>query len=192
MKLKYLFQKFKEWLEVHYEKGLDHLNNPITDEEINKLHKGLGFEVSEDLIQLLKIHNGQNENSGWLFEGQEFLSSHRILEEWNVWKNIIHNGEVKENISNNVDSTIKNNWCNPMWVPFTYDGSNNHYCIDMNPTKLGKQGQIITMWHNYSERELLNNNLYLWFKSYVEKLSAGHYIYSEDYGAIVEKEDSSY
>jgi cell wall assembly regulator SMI1 len=187
--LQKLFKQFEEWLQENYKEGINDLNSPITDQEIIELEKGLGFSVAKDLIEILKIHNGQKGNASWLFEGQEFLSSHRILEEWKVWQNLLDSGDFDDNISDEVDSVIKNNWWNSMWVPFTYDGMGNHYCIDMNPTELGDKGQIITVWHDTAERKLLNSSFYLWFESYITKLIAGDFIYSKKYDSIVNKNE---
>ena len=187
--MKKQFELFKQWLEVNYKKGLEDLNNPITEEEISILECGLGFALPLDLIEILKIHNGQNRNAGWIFEGQEFLSSHRILDEWKVWKELLDDGDFDDNKSGEVNPEIKDNWWNEKWIPFTYNGCGDHYCLDMDPTNIGKKGQIITMWHDDAKRELLNNSLYSWFQTYVSKLNAGEFIYSEEYDSIIDKND---
>ena len=180
-----LFKEFEDWLKLNYKDGLDDLNPPITKEELTKLKNELGFEIPNELVEMLKIHNGQKGEASYLFEEQEFLSSNRIIDEWKVWKNLLESGDLEDNKSDCFDKEIQNNWWNLKWLPFTYDGCGNHYCIDMNPSEWGEKGQIIEMYHDDSERKLLNNTLYSWFESYISKLKNKEYVYSKDYDEII-------
>ena len=83
------FEKFKQWLTLNYSDGLLDLNPPATNEEIEELKNALGVDLPDDFISVLKIHNGQKGDSAWLFDSQEFLSTHRIIEEFNTWKNLL-------------------------------------------------------------------------------------------------------
>ena len=83
------FDKFKQWLTHNYSDGLLDLNPPASDDEIKELTSTLGVELPEDFISVLKVHNGQKGEKAWLFDSQEFLSTHRIIEEYNTWKNLL-------------------------------------------------------------------------------------------------------
>ena len=182
------FERFKAWLAENYKDGLDDLCDPASDAEIKQLEDCLGFPLPADLVSLLKIHNGQKLETGGLFEGQEFLSSHRIIDEWTVWKELLDGDELEDTTSEPEDG-IKDDWWNPKWIPFTYNGYGDHYCIDMDPAVGGDEGQIITLWHDGPEREKLAKSLGEWFATYVSELASGEYIYSEDYDTIMHRDD---
>ena len=182
------FKRFEEWLKSNYEEGFEDLNPPATTEEIEELKVTLGFELPNDLIDMLKIHNGQKNDAGWLFDGQEFLSSHNIINQWKVWKNLLDDGSF-DGSSSEPDDGIKNDWWNEKWIPFTYNGAGDHYCIDMDPSQDGTSGQIMTMWHDDDERKLLSSSLSQWFKSYVDGLYSGQYVYTDEYDSIMTKDD---
>jgi cell wall assembly regulator SMI1 len=151
------FDKFKQWLALNYSDGLLDLNPPATNDEIEELRSALGVDLPDDFISVLKIHNGQKGEAAWLFDSQEFLSTHRIIEEFNIWKNLL---ETKLQGKVSVpDDGVKNDWWNINWIPFTSDGCGDHYCLDLSPTNTsGTKGQIITLWYELDEREIVSQS----------------------------------
>lgn len=181
------FEKFKQWLTLNYSDGLLDLNPPATNEEIEELKNALGIDLPDDFISVLKIHNGQKGDSAWLFDSQEFLSTHRIIEEFNTWKNLLES-ELQGKIST-PDDGVKSDWWNVNWIPFTSDGCGDHYCIDLSPTTNGTKGQIITLWYELAEREIVSKSFSSWFDEYIEQLYSGDLVYSKEYNSIVHKDE---
>ena len=181
------FERFKQWLSLNYSDGLIDLNPPATDYEIEELTKILGVELPNDFLDVLRIHNGQKGESAWLFDSQEFLSTHRIIEEFNTWKNLLDT--QLQDKSSTPDEGVKNDWWNTNWIPFTSDGCADHYCLDLSPTDAGIKGQIITLWYESSEREVVAPSFSLWFEEYVNQLYLGELLYSEEYNSIVYKDE---
>ena len=181
------FERFKQWLSLNYSDGLIDLNPPATDYEIEELTKILGVELPSDFLNVLRTHNGQKGESAWLFDSQEFLSTHRIIDEFNTWKNLLNT--QLQGKSSTPDEGVKNDWWNTNWIPFTSDGCGDHYCLDLSPTNTGTKGQIITLWYESSEREIVAPSFSLWFEEYVEQLYSGELIYSEEYNSIVYKDE---
>ena len=181
------FERFKQWLSLNYSDGLIDLNPPATDYEIEELTKILGVELPNDFLDVLRIHNGQKGESAWLFDSQEFLSTHRIIDEFNTWKNLLNT--QLQGKSSTPDEGVKNDWWNTNWIPFTSDGCGDNYCLDLSPTNTGTKGQIITLWYESSEREIVAPSFSLWFEEYVEQLYSGELIYSEEYNSIVYKDE---
>lgn len=168
------------------------LNEGVTDKKIASVEKTIGKALPEDFKQFYKVHNGEIENGQGILLGEEFLSVERIIEEWNIWKDLLDNKEFIEDgvaIESEPDAGIKNNWWNPFWIPFTYDGSGNHICIDLDPSQDGNYGQIIRMWHDDATRELLANNFTEWITAYTDDLEKGNFVFSDDYGVIIHKDD---
>lgn len=168
------------------------LHPGVTDKKILTIEKTIGKNFPEDFKEFYKIHNGEIEHGQGILQGEEFLSMERIVEEWNVWKELLEAGDFTdegEDFKSEPDTGIKDNWWNIHWVPFTYDGNGNHICIDLDPTEEGNYGQIIRMWHDEPVRELLADSFTEWIEEYVDQLNNQEFVYSEDYGIIVNKAD---
>lgn len=181
------FDKFKQWLSFNYSDGLLDLNPPATQAQIEELTSILGVDLPEDFIHVLKIHNGQKGDSAWLFDSQEFLSTDRIIEEFNIWKNLLDK-ELQGKVST-PDDGVKNDWWNINWIPFTSDGCGDHYCLDLSPTDTGTKGQVITLWYESGQREIVSRSFSQWFEEYVVELNTGNLIYSKEYNSIVHKDE---
>jgi len=168
------------------------LNLGVTDKKILSLEKTIGKTFPEDFKAFYKVHNGENSNGYGIMKGEEFLSMERILEEWNVWKELLEANTFEEEDSvytSNPDVEIKSDWWNIHWIPFTYDGNGNHICLDLDPTKEGNYGQVIRIWHDEPERELLANTFTEWINEYADQLANKEFIYSDDYGVIIHKSE---
>ena len=186
--MKQEWNKFEAWLDTNFNEAFKDLNNPISDQQLSSLESALSVCLPEDFVHFLKIHNGQSGDSGWIIDGSELLSSERIIDEWNVWNDLLKGGEF-QGADENRDNGVKNDWWNPKWIPFTYDGGGNHLCIDLDPAENGSFGQVITMWHDDSEREIKGKSFEDWFSQYVKDIENGKYVYSDDYEAIVNVDD---
>jgi len=169
------------------------LNPGVTDKKIQSIEKIIGKTFPEDFKSFYKIHNGENSHGYGIMKGEEFLSMERILEEWNVWKELLDTNSFTNDeddiFVSDPDTGIKNNWWNTHWIPFTYDGSGNHICIDLDPSDEGNYGQIIRMWHDDSTRELLANSFTEWINEFADQIINQEYIFSDDYGVLIHKSE---
>jgi cell wall assembly regulator SMI1 len=183
-----IWNRFENWLTKNASHLTSELNTAASEDDIAKLEKKIGGKLPKEYIEFLKIHNGQNRDSEGLIDTEELLSTERVIEEWSVWKELLDKGDFNDSKSES-DDGIKSDWWNSKWIPITYDGSGNHYCIDIDPDKSGTSGQIIRMWHDSAERELISRSFKEWISSYVNDLEKGKYVYSEDWGGIINKDD---
>jgi len=142
---------------------------PATDAEIATLEPALGMSLPADFVACLKIHNGQHGNSHGLFDGSEFLSTSRILQEWRIWKGLLDGGDF-EGAEPSPQSSIRPVWWSPAWIPFTYNGAGDHLCLDLDPTDVGIRGQIITLWHDDAVRAKQADSFMQWLTQYVEQM----------------------
>src|SRR5262249_17787219 len=129
-------------------------------------------------------------DSPGLIDATELLSLERILSEWKVWKEVLDCGDF-DGVTSEPQDGIKDDWWNQRWVPLTYDGSGNHLCLDCDPGEGGANGQIITMWHDSAERELISASFEGWMNSFAADLENDRYEYSEEYGGLIQKDDRS-
>ena len=181
------WNRFEGWLKIHAPHLPGELNAPATDSAIRELESKTGVTLPQDFKKFLKIHNGQKPGSEGLVEAEELLSTASILSEWTAWKQILDNGDLPAEAV--ASRGIKPYWWNSKWIPITHDGSGNHYCIDLDPARGGKKGQVIRMWHDSAERELVASSFKEWISDYVTGLEKGKYVYSKDWGGIVDKDD---
>lgn len=176
---------FESWLSQHWPDGLKDLCPPATDEEIRNLETRLGVSLPSDFLEFLKIHNGQKGSAGGLFDNSEFLSTTAIIEQWKVWKDLLDSGDFN-GYKSEPEAGVRDDWWNSKWIPFTHNGSGDHYCLDLAPSAVGQEGQIITMWHDMGTRAVEASSFKLWFAMYVDAVKAGKYVYSEDFGGLVD------
>ncbi|WP_391557905.1 SMI1/KNR4 family protein [Robertmurraya sp.] len=164
--MKLLWERMESWIKDHAPDVLEDLNPGASESEITELETALGVTLPEDLKESLRIHNGQSGDSQWLVAGWELLSTQRILDEWNVWKELNDKESFKE-WDVEPQEGVANVWWQPAWIPLTYNGCGDHHCLDLAPTNKGKNGQIISMWHDSEEREVLAKNYRQWFEHLV-------------------------
>ncbi|MEM6300080.1 MAG: SMI1/KNR4 family protein [Bacteroidota bacterium] len=183
-----VWYRFESWLTKNASHLTTELNAPVSEAEVVKLEQVIDGNLPKEYIEFLRIHNGQKYDSEGLIDTEELLSTERIIEEWSVWKELLDEDDFNDSQSE-PDKGIKSDWWNPKWIPITYDGNGNHYCIDLDPSESGTSGQIIRMWHDSAERELIASSFKEWISDYVNNLEDGQYVYSEDWGGIINKDD---
>lgn len=181
-----IWAKIETWLEENAPSVLRTLQLGAKEEEIQRVEAALGVELPEDVKASYRIHDGQ---LGFgLFEGQEFLSLARMLDEWKVWQSLLEGNDFA-GLTSDPEPGIRADWWNAKWIPLTYDGAGNHYCLDLDPDEGGDYGQIITLWHDDSLREKVASSFEEWLEAYAQGLESGKYVYNEDYEAIVRIDD---
>ena len=188
-----VWHSIKSKLKIIAPQILEGLNKGVSDDGVQKLEKLIIAKLPESFIDFYKVHNGQTEDSPGLIGAEELLSFERITIEWKRWKSLLDDKHFEDehgSYKSRPGLGIKNNWWNPLWLPITYDGHGNHYCLDLDPNSGGTYGQIIRMWHDEVERSLEATSFKKWITNYKNDLLADKFMYSEDYGGIVEYYES--
>jgi len=183
-----LWGKIESWLSEHAPSVSKALNPGATDKQLDIAEAALGVSFPAEFRECYLVHNGTERGGACLFPGGEFLSLERIVEEWSVWKELADEGSFRGEESE-PDRGIHDDWFNVRWIPFTYDGDGNHYCLDLAPSAWGTNGQVITMWHDAPERELIASSFGDYLELVLEKLNSAQYFYSAEHNSIVSVED---
>jgi cell wall assembly regulator SMI1 len=183
-----LWQRLETWLGIHAPDILTDLQPGATEAEIQQTEAILGVQFPEDFKAVYRCHNGQGNAGDWLLDGREFLSLERIQEEWQVWKELLDCGDFDDSIGEPTKG-IRTDWWHAKWIPVTYDGAGNHDCLDLAPAEGGTMGQIIEFWHDDPYRKVLAESYGTWFTAFVLACESGQYVYSEEYGGIVDRDD---
>lgn len=166
---------WEQILEELYEADVDieeTFNYGAGEHEIIEIESKLNVQFPEDFVELYSYNNGQDEMSDNILYDEELLSLSRIIAEWKIWKQLLDQGKFENNVSS-PDYGIKNDWWNEKWIPFTFDGSGNHYCIDLSPGEDGSYGQVIRVLHDAPERKLIANSFKEFFEKYLKDLKSG-------------------
>jgi len=178
----------ESWVEKNIPNSDELLRAGAHPEAISALEEKLGVKFPEAFVAFYAVHDGQNFGTVGLIDGAMFLPVESIADNCCVWKTLLDEGAFDDNKSS-PEKGIKDDWWNPKWIPVTYDGSGNHFCIDFDPGEGGTTGQIIQTWHDNDHRAIIANSFSDWINRYVSQLENGEYIYSEDYlGVFLNKE----
>ncbi|MDB5282666.1 MAG: Cell wall assembly/cell proliferation coordinating protein KNR4-like protein [Bacteroidota bacterium] len=177
----------ENWIKTNVPDLSGSFNKGATDKDFQKLEKLTGVKLSDDFKLYYAIHNGQKDGFAGITFCGPLLSINNIIDQWTIWKKLLDKGDFKGRFSS-PDQGVKKNWWNPLWIPFTYDGSGNHLCIDMDPASKGIKGQVITMWHDDDTREVIEQSFSEWFIDYLTDLKHGTYVYDKESGTFHRKE----
>jgi cell wall assembly regulator SMI1 len=184
-----IWTKLEAWIKKNAPDLKRSLKKGASEKQIAKLEKKLGVELPEDYKTFLQLCNGLKDDAEAGFYDGELMSCETVAEQWSVWQDLLEAGNF-EGITSKPQKGIRNDWWNTKWIPITHDGGGNHLCIDLDPARGGKPGQIITMWHDSEERELMYDNFSEWLEHILAGVESGEIVFDpEDYCALVDKED---
>jgi cell wall assembly regulator SMI1 len=180
--------RFESWLQTEAPHLLPELNPGATEAELATLAATIGADLPADFLAFYRIHNGQRAEAGGLYDGEELLSVARMQAEWTIWNDLLKSGDFADAVSTPA-AGVRSDWWHPGWLPLTYDGAGNHWCLDLAPTEAGTRGQIIRMWHDDDERPVIADSFSAWMTAYIVALEAQEYGFSEDYDGIISADD---
>jgi cell wall assembly regulator SMI1 len=195
--MKEIWASIENWIKVNHPEILETLNSGATEQDFINFKSIVGLDLPEPFRDFLSIHNGQKWTHLKLFDGDRLLSMEDIIDDWESWKSVLPeiDAQCREDFgfpaSSLPEKGIKDNWWNEAWVPITSNGSGDSYCIDLDPTPEGQKGQIIRMWHDVPERELIAPSFTAWINKFINDLDNGVYVRSDEigWGGIVRKEE---
>ncbi len=157
--------------------------NQASDKEIEELERIIEIRLPEYVRAFYQLCNGQEIGGTGLTEMGEILPISVIISKWKKWKLLLDSGKLRD-IKSEPDKGIKNDWYNKKWIPFTYNGSSDHFCIDMDPDEEGNIGQIITMWHDEPERKLIASSFERWIIDYIDDLKSEKFYFDVELGNL--------
>jgi cell wall assembly regulator SMI1 len=150
-----------------------------TDEEIYSAEEHMDVKFPEDVKISYKIHNGQIGDASPLLGEWELLSLEDMINQWNIMKKLVDAGKFT-NVASKPIGPVKADWWNIKWIPITYNGAGDLYCLDLDPAPGGEVGQIISFWHMDEKRERLASNFREWLQRYADELENGKYTVEDE------------
>lgn len=184
-----LWSAYDAWLETHFPEGARALNPGATEEELGQLESIIGASLPSDYRQWLAIHNGQVPDAPGVLCSDEFLSTQRILDEWQCMMKLAETEVAGFVAQSTPPDCIQAVWWHRLWIPITADGAGNLVCLDLAPGPRGTVGQVIDFDHETVHRTVLAARFRDWVSAYVDDVVAGLYVYSDDYGRFMPRDE---
>lgn len=183
------WSRIEAWLAAHAPASAAGLNPPASPEAIAAAERSLGVTFPDDVRAAYLRHDGQASDSPWMLEGWEWLSLERIVDEWQVWKGLLDDGDFEDGASDGDGEVVRSDWWHPAWIPLTYSGGGDHHCVDLAPGPKGSLGQIIQMWHDDGDRPVIASSFSVWVADYADRLEGGGFEATEYAVAPVDEDD---
>ena len=182
-----LWQRLTTWLRINAPQLLLTLQPGATQQAIVDLERRLGVRLPDDYRAFLALCDGQRIGAAFRFyNAEELLCTTKILTHWQHWNGLLEAGAF-ESYQSEPDAGIRTDWWNAKWIPFTHDLGGHSSCLDLNPAKGGTVGQVITMWRDSEERELMYGSFTAWLTHVVAGLESGKIVFSEnEYAALID------
>ncbi|MBU9575927.1 SMI1/KNR4 family protein [Burkholderia multivorans] len=165
--MKQQWQRLEAWLKTHNPALLADLNPPASDADIQELEQKLGVKLPADFVECLKVHDGQRGGAEPLFDGFEFFSCSKIHQQWKIWTDLLKSGAFRSFKSDPDDGICPDWWCSA-WIPFAGNFEGDCLCLDLGPEVGGSFGQVICVWHDDEDRDLISDG----FSGFLKSLNA--------------------
>ena len=157
------------------------LNEPASDEQINKLKNSILKQLPDDFINFYKTYNGINdeENMGNFFYGMLLFSIDDIIsdQEFRISQSKGNPLILLNHCDPEIDGT---NIYNLNWVGFGSDGSRCSLRLDLSPSGKGTYGQIIFIDGTYNVGLLIANSMTDLINKFANDLETGMYSLNEE------------
>ncbi len=184
-----LWTRHESWLTSNYPDGLLTLNDGASVAELSTLEKTLGQQLPDDYRSWLSSHNGDNGNEAGLLWSNEFMSTDRVASQWQMMVTLSEQNIRDIPTESDPKGHIVPVWWHRHWIPITSDGAGNLECLDLTPGPNGTIGQIIDYDNETIHRTVLASSFREWISEFVERVEAGEYGYSQDYGRLMPFEE---
>lgn len=187
MEIKEIWKEIEQKLSQIAQPVFDDLNKGAEQQDFDKLQNSIKKDLPSDFVELYQIHNGQMlENGGGLINGEQLLPIEIIIEELNIWQELL-NSNTFADMQSKADEQIINVWWSQYWIPITSDGAGNHYCLDLDPSDKGTYGQIIRVWHDSPHRAFVSESLTSWLNNFLNEINERLYHYNQDAFGFIKK-----
>jgi cell wall assembly regulator SMI1 len=141
------------WLRENQPGALKEFRSPAPAGAVAKAEEALGRSLPDDYKAFLAIHDGQ-EVGGPMVEWATLLPVEDIAEQYASLVSLDPGAdEGEEEIEYETDGKVKAIFYSPAWIPIGRSPRGRDFlCLDFDPPKRGKPGQVILFVTDFSER----------------------------------------
>ena len=169
-----IWKRIEAWLEENAPETLADLRPGASDADVKKAEKALSVRLPEDVAASYAVHDGARGGSAPLLGDYTLLSLEAAVKEWKTLKKLARDG-VFEFMHGKPAPRVKPDWWNPRWIPVASNSSGDFFCVDLDPARPGKPGQVITFYHSDAARDLVAKDFKSWLSDFAKDLEAGKY-----------------
>lgn len=183
--LQHNWSRIARWYAANTPQGTLVLAEGASEDEIAELETALGLRLPDDLRHSLSLHNGAA-NEGYLLYHGELLSTARILEIWQMYRDMQHNegwGQGSDYQTDELQGPIRPVYWDGLRIALT-DNSGDAAMLDLQPAKGGQAGQIIEFDGEVGPRTVLAPSFSAWIAQLADELEQGKHVYIEDAGCV--------
>ena len=151
----------ERWLAAHVPEAIPLLPAGAAARALDGAEETLGYPLPRDVREFLSVHDGGG--NLWLHDRGEFMSLGTILSSCNNDEWARPNGPIRKK------------WFTRKWLPVLDARTGDYVCIDLDPPRGGKRGQLITWSHDGGPAEVIAPSLPALLDAFVTELVAGRY-----------------
>jgi cell wall assembly regulator SMI1 len=175
----HLFTDFQAWL-TNYAPDVT-FRPPAKPSSLDHFSAISEVEIPHQLRQILLVADGETHASAGVIGNWRLMPIAEIQAAWGLLTKLAEKGAFGTN-EPKASPYIRNLWWHPGWVPFVSSGTGYYYCIDTDPIKPERKGQVVLFLQGRPERPLVAANLSLWFERILKDLKSGIYQYDPEMG----------
>lgn len=164
--------RIKNWLQSEVPEMLEDLNPPLTDQQ-NKIILDAEIILSDELLQLYRLHNGQAGDACGIFCGYEFMDHWGIYSQRRLALELSADHIVEELYAQSFEEdTIAEVFLHPGRIAFGGPGG-NYLAVDFVPASEGISGQVINCGRDDQVMYVLADSLGEFLNLYADMLESG-------------------
>src|SRR5439155_14367148 len=169
------WQEVERWLKTHAPKVLARLPKGASETDLAYVEKTWRLTLPQELRESLAIHDGNARTFGLYTPDEhplgELLSLHEIILAWRFLNKFAR--KKAESIKG-----VQRRWWHRKWLPVLGGNLDYHTCIDLDPAKGGKLGQMFEWAHDGGPIGVVVDPSYgKLFARFVQELKEGRYRY---------------
>jgi cell wall assembly regulator SMI1 len=161
----------EKWLTSKVPGAVPMLPGGASSKAFASAEKTLGFALPREVKEFLSIHDGSAHL--WLHDRGEFMSLEDILAAWDQEFDLWGDGNNDEWAT--PKGPIKNKWFTRKWLPILDARTGDYICVDLDPPKAGKRGQLIAWYHDQGPTQVIAPSFGSLLVEFVVELAGGLY-----------------
>ena len=162
----------ERWLSVHAPAAIPLLPAGASSTALDAAEETLGYPLPREIREFLAVHDGSG--NLWLHDRGEFMSLGTMLSSWDNEFDLWGDGNNDEWAD--PQGPIKRKWFTREWLPVLDARTGDYVCIDLDPPRGGKRGQLIAWSHTTGPTEVIAPDFAALLGAFVAELSEGRYI----------------
>jgi cell wall assembly regulator SMI1 len=168
------WQHVERWLAAHAPEVLARFPPGASESALAAAEERLGFPLPRELRESLGVHDG-NGGAFWLHEDRlgALMPVSDIIITWQMLVDLFGNGS--NDASARPPAPIKRRWWHRKWVPFLHPDLGDKTCVDLDPAKGGRRGQVFYWSHTGGPEYVIAPSYAELFAGFVRELDEGRY-----------------